>query len=117
MPSVLEVVKAQSSRNRPDRSIECIEFFEALLLSYPRIICSNLKNVIDGLLRAAIFLNVNEISCRFIDVISAIVSYRTKVRNVIFSHHFLLRLLLMIKLFSENSQGRSGATNAMSNNL
>lgn len=95
MPSVLEVVKAQSSRNRPDRSVECVEFFDALLMSYPRIISSNLKNVIDGLLSAAIFLNVNEISCRFIDVISAIVSYRTKVRHFIFLVNFFSELLLM----------------------
>lgn len=84
MPSVMEVVKAQSSRNRPDRAIECVEFFEALLFAYPRVICSNLKSVIDGLLRAAIFLNVNEISCRFMNVISTIISYKSKVRNDVF---------------------------------
>lgn len=84
MPSVLEVVKSQSSRSRPDRSIDCVEFFEVLLLAYPKVICSNMKNVIDGLLCTAIFLNVSEISCRFLDVISTIICYRTKVRDVLF---------------------------------
>ncbi len=79
MPSVLEVVKAQSSRNRPDRSVECLLFFDALLESYPRIITLNLKNIIEGLLRAAIFLNVDEISCRMLDVISTIICNKTKV--------------------------------------
>lgn len=79
MPFVLEVIKAQSSRNRPDRSIECLTFFEALLDSYPRIVTTNLKDIIEGLLMVAVFLNVDEISCRVLDVISCIIGQKTKV--------------------------------------
>lgn len=82
MPSVLEVVKAQSSRNRPDRAVECLTFFEALLDSYSRIVTTNLKNIIEGLLRVAVFLNVDEITNRVLDVISSIICQKTKVQIV-----------------------------------
>lgn len=85
IPSVIEVIKAQSTRNRPDRSIECLTFFEALLEAYPRIVTANLKFIIEGLLRTAIFLNVDEISCKILDVISSIICQKTKV--LFFTNH------------------------------
>lgn len=81
MPYVYEVVKGQSSRNRSDRAIECLTFFEALLDSYPRIVTNHLKSIIEGLLRVAMTLNVDEISSRVLDVISCIICQKTKVRT------------------------------------
>lgn len=87
MPSVYEVVKGQSSRNRADRAIECLNFFDALLDSYPRIVTNNLKNIIEGLLRVAVVLNVDEISSRVLDVISCIICQKTKVRKHLYSSY------------------------------
>jgi hypothetical protein len=93
MPSIYEVVKGQSSRNRSDRAIECLMFFEALLDSYPRIVTNNLKNIIEGLLRVAVVLNVDEISSRVLDVISCIICQKTKVSVLYWEVRFFSGLL------------------------
>lgn len=72
-------MKGQCTRNRIDRSVECIGFFDALLDSYPRIITLHLKNVIESLMGVEKFLKNDSVTCRILDVVSSIVSGKTKV--------------------------------------
>lgn len=106
-------MKAQSTRNRPDRSIECLTFFEALLEAYPRVVTANLKFIIEGLLRIAIFLNVDEISCKVLDVISTIICQKTKVRMLVL--FVISRQCINFWVYVENSQRQRHPTDAVSN--